>query len=205
MKLLSFVLFFISFQSFAADKLKLSGDIFRKVPFSDLYSKDGALIRNVDFKSVNNLIPQIEKSFDSILKGRKLQDRNEAHITVITPPEGRTDFIPGKLGIDSEFPTELMLKNYKDLIQFTTFTPVCIGMQSNNAGNIVFYLVVESKDILNIRSEISDYVLARNGNHPFKNVNDIYYPHITIGYIGGDVHNVDKGVSTCIAELTVNH
>ncbi len=205
MKLLSFVLFFISFQSFAADKLKLSGDIFRKVPFSDLYSKDGALIRNVDFKSVNNLIPQIEKSFDSILKGRKLQDRNEAHITVITPPEGRTDFIPGKLGIDSELPTDLMLKMYKNIIQFTKFTPVCVGMQSNSAGNIVFYLVVESEEILNIRSEISDFVLERDVNHPFKSVNQSYYPHITIGYIGGDIHNVDKGISTCVAEIAVRY
>ena len=33
--------------------------------------------------------------------------------------------------------------------------------------------------------------------HPTKK----YYPHITVGFIGGDVHNVSKSVDTCVAEV----
>jgi hypothetical protein len=35
--------------------------------------------------------------------------------------------------------------------------------------------------------------------HPIKN----YYPHITIGYVGGDVHGVSKGLDTCIEDIRI--
>ena len=33
------------------------------MPFSSQFSEDGAIILNVDFKSVNNLIPILEKKY----------------------------------------------------------------------------------------------------------------------------------------------
>ncbi len=175
----------------------LSKNIFRHVPFSSQYSEDGALIRSVDYRSVNDLIPQIEKQFESLLNGQKLVDRNEAHITVITPPEAKTGFFPGSIGIDKVLPTDKMINLFKPRLQNTTFNIICVGMQKNNKGNIVFYLVVDSSDIIGIRKEVYDIVRVKDPSIPFKPTGS-YYPHITIGYIGGDVHGVSKGSETCV-------
>jgi 2'-5' RNA ligase len=183
-------------------QIVLDKNVFRNVPFSSQYSEDGSLIRSVDFRSVNDLIPQIEMAFERELNGQKLQDRNESHITVITPPEGKTGFFPGNVGIDSEYPTSEMISDYKNILQTTEFDIVCLGMQSNDKGNIVFYLVVESKDIMNIRSTIEEKVKRKNPNSTFS-ANESYYPHITIGFVGGDVFGVSKGTDTCVADVVV--
>lgn len=186
----------------------LSRNIFRKVPFSSQYSEDGSLIRSIDFRSVNDLIPQLEEQFKVKLDGKKLEDRNESHITVITPPEGKTGFFPGNIGIDKALPTMEMIHIYKEIIQDTSFEVKCVGMQMNST-NIVFYLVVETKDIIDIRKEISDIVTARDSTIPFSPTRE-YYPHITIGYVGGDVFvdedgkKVSKGEDTCVAGITYN-
>lgn len=186
----------------AMGEILLSKNIFRKVPFSSQYSEDGSLIRSTDFRSVNSLIPQLQKKFKQLLKGKNLRDRNESHITVITPPEGKSNFFPGSIGIDKVLPTNEMINMYKGSLQDTTFDVVCVGMQSNSRGNIVFYLVVESEDILNIRKEISLIVSSQDPTIPFKPVRN-YYPHITIGFVGGDVHGVSKGEDSCVAEVSI--
>lgn len=184
-------------------QVELSDKIFRNVPYSSQYSEDGPLIRSVDFKSVNALIPTLENKYKKLLKGKKLTDRNEAHITVITPPEGKTDFFPGSIGIDQVLPTDSMIAMYKKKLQATKFQVKCIGKQSNSDGNIVFYLVVESSDILNVRFDIADIIRVSGRDdipfHPTRN----YYPHITIGFIGGDVHGVSKGPETCIVDIEI--
>lgn len=196
-----FFLMTIATQAVMAEVL-LSKNIFRKVPYSSQYSESGSLIRSVDYRSVNDLIPQIEKKFKKILKSRNLQDRNESHITVITPPEGKTNFIPGSIGIDKILPMSEMINKYKYTLQKTKFDIVCLGMQSNTKGSIVFYLVVKSKDIINIRKEISS-IVSVDPAIPFKAVEN-YYPHITIGFVGEDVHGVSKGPDTCVADVTLN-
>ncbi len=186
----------------AHSSVYISKQIFRDVPFSSQYSEDGALIRSVDFRSVNDLIPQLEAKFKVLLKGRGLLDRNESHITVITPPEAKSGFFPGSVGIDRVLPTRDVIELYKTNIQNTEFDIKCVGMQSNAKGNIVFYLVVSSTDILNIRKEIFNYVRAVDSKIPFEPIKN-YYPHITIGFIGGDVHGVSKGVDTCVSDVKI--
>jgi 2'-5' RNA ligase len=198
------VLILFGISSSLLAEVQLSERVFREVPFSSQYSEDGALIRSVDFRSVNNLIPQLEEKYKKLLKGRKLADRNEAHITVITPPEGKTGFFPNSIGIDKVFPTLEMIQSYKPIIQNKKFSISCVGMQKNTKGNVVFYLVIESKDILDIRKEISKLVLERGGvDIPFKPLQN-YYPHITIGYAGGDVHGVSKGTDTCVEKVILS-
>ena len=192
------LLFISSAQAFGPT-LKLSRNIYREVPFSSQYSEDGALIRSVDFKSVNGLIPQIEYFFRNELAFQRLDDRNEAHITVITPPEGQSGFLPGRVGIDQVLPTRDMILKYKPTIQQTQFEVRCLGMQQNSKGNIVFYLIVRSADIMNIRREIENIVNQKPEKAvPFK-AEENYYPHITIGYVGGDVHGVPK--DKCVADI----
>lgn len=187
----------------ALGEVKLSKDVFRKVPYSSQYSEDGSLIRSVDYRSVNDLIPQLESKFSNILNGRSLEDRNESHITVITPPEGKTGFLPRSIGIDKVLPTSEMINIYKGSLQETSFDVLCVGMQRNAKGNIVFYLVVESEDIFEIRKEIADIVSVEDPTIPFRPVGN-YYPHITIGYVGGDVHGVSKGLETCVADIALH-
>jgi hypothetical protein len=185
----------------AVAEVLLSKKVFKQVPYSSQYSEDGSLIRSVNFRSVNDLIPQLERKFKKVLKSQSLQDRNESHITVITPPEGKTNFFPGSIGIDKVLSTSEMINMYKGSLQNTTFNIVCVGMQSNAKGNVVFYLVVESEDVLSIRKEISN-IVSVDATIPFKPVKG-YYPHITVGFVGGDVHGVSKGTDTCVADITL--
>lgn len=185
----------------AAAEIRLSKEVFRKVPFSSQFSEDGALIRSVDFRSVNDLIPQLEKKFAKLLGGAKLSDRNEAHITVITPPEAKTGFFKNSIGIDQVYPTDEMIADHKTTLQDTSFKVLCVGKQQNKSGNVVFYLVVESDSIMQVRQDIEKRVKDRDGKQiPFKTAGS-YYPHITIGYKGGDVHGVSKGKETCVADV----
>lgn len=182
-------------------QIRLSKKIFRNVPYSSQYSEDGALIRSVDFKSVNSLIPHLQVKFKKLLKGKKLEDRNEAHITIISPPEGKTGFFANNIGIDQVLSTDAMIEKYKNVIQNTKFEIMCIGKQENSEGNVVFYLVVKSEDILNIRNEIAKFLVDhKRTDIPFDPIKN-YYPHITIGYIRDDVHGVSKGLDTCIENI----
>lgn len=186
-----------------AQMVDLSREVYKKVGFSSQYSDAGALILNVDYTSVNALIPQLEEQFQELLGSQNLRDRNEAHITVLTPPEARTGFIPGKMGTDQVLPTKEMLNRYRGIIQDSLFEVLCVGMQQNAKGNVVFYLVLNSPDVFSIRKDIENIVSdSGRTDIPFQAVGS-YYPHITIGYVGGDVHGVSKGVDTCVAGVNI--
>ena len=193
------VSFFISIyllSSCASTNFKISKDVYKQEAFSDQYSKDGALIKNVNYLAVNALIPELEKRY-----GVELEDRKEAHITIITPPEAQGWFYPKRRGLNAVLPTSEMINKFKKQVDNAKFDIVCIGKQTNDKGNIVFYLVVESTDILNIRKEVWNYVSKNGGEKiPFKPVEN-YFPHITIGFKGGDVHGVSKGSETCIENI----
>ncbi len=185
----------------AKPTLKLSKDILKTAPFSDQFSEDGAMIRNIDFKAVNNLIPQLERTFAKELKGQKLEDRGESHITVITPPEGKTGFFKGSRGIDLVLPTKKMIQMYKKKMQEALYTPLCIGMQQNkDKSKTVFYIVINSEDIIDIRNSIYYYVQRKDKTIPFHPTKN-YFSHITIGFVGGDVHGVDKSSKSCVANI----
>jgi 2'-5' RNA ligase len=169
----------------------------KSVPFSSQFIEDGALIRNINYDAVKALIPKIEKKF-----GVKLKNRGEAHITVITPPEAQGWFTDKK-GINFHISPIEMHKKYFSSLQSTKFKAKCIGRQKNTKGHDVFYIVVESEDLMDIRKEIQKEVEAR-GKFSKKKVYfkaENYYPHITIGYVGGDVHGVSKGSETCVLDL----
>lgn len=183
--------------------IEISNDVYTQVPFSSQFSGQGALIKNIDFKSVNSLTSQVEQKFKHLLYGKNLKSRGESHITIITPPEGKSGFIPGSTGIDHAISTNKLISMYKSQINDADFKIECLGMQKNTKGKIVFYLVIASKDIVDIRKNIEKKVLAK-GIRPthFKALQG-YYPHITIGYIGGDIHGVIKDKSTCIADINL--
>ena len=166
--------------------------MYQKMHFSSLYIEDGALIYNVDYKSIRSLVPQIEKLYDI-----KLKDRGEAHITVITPPEAQGWFTDHR-GINYYISAMEIHQKYSSVIQDASFKIECLGSLKERA-NQVFYLVVSSPELIAIRKEILDELKRRamftgtKTNFNYKN----YFPHITIGYIDSNIHSKPKNINTC--------
>lgn len=194
MKFIGFLVF--SFSAMA--QVQLSLDVFNYVPFSDQFSEDGALIMNVDYQAVADVRRQIEEIYDL-----ELEDRGEAHITVITPPEAQGWFTESEKGIRDYYSTDAMIANYSPDLQFTYFEVVCVGMQENDDGRKVFYLVVDAPGLIETRDDIK-LIAGMNAEEmgeelefdPFA-----YDPHITIGFVEGDVHGVSKGQDTCVQDI----
>ncbi|MFP5492876.1 MAG: hypothetical protein ACLGG0_15340 [Bacteriovoracia bacterium] len=175
-----------------AKTLTLSREVFRTVPFSTQYSEDGALIRSVHYPSVNALIPQLNSLYKLDLK-----DRGEAHITIITPPEFQSSL--GRV-----FTINEMLARYSSTIQTLPFEVVCVGSRkSSNGQNLVFYLVIKSSELTNIRFELSQEAKLRAESRgiPLMFKPEAFWPHITIGYIKGDVFEFTKGPESCLPDV----
>lgn len=127
-----------------------------------------------------------------------LTDRGEAHITVITPPE--FDRVLSEVLTIEEINEVVLAEN----IQRATYEPVCVG--SGSAGNRkTYYIVVRSPELVRIRKAVRDLYVAKKGTRPFDP--EWFFPHITLGYINGDVHEDDrlyKDDKTCLPDSTVN-
>lgn len=135
---------------------------------------------------------QTLKKLDTFL-GSKLRNRNEAHITVITPPEFN-------LITAAKIPPETIHQEWEKWPQ-KTFKKLCLGegiVTENKNIFKTYYLVVETNDLLNFRQYLKNkYVLAN-----FKA--DSYYPHITIGFTEKDLHfeqGVIKDQKSCPKKL----
>ena len=130
------LMLFLQFQILASESdIILSKDVFNSAPFSSEFMEDGALIRNINYKSVKALVKQVEA-----VRGIKLIDRGEAHITVITPPEAQGWYDPSRKGMNFLICyRELQLK-YDKIIQQTKFSVVCIG-EAIEGDKHVFFLV----------------------------------------------------------------
>ena len=194
---ITFLGLLIDVTAFAND-LVISKKVFSKAHFSSQFIEDGALIRNINFEAVNALIPQLNK-----IHNIELQDRGESHITVITPPEAQGWFTPDRKGINYLISSIELHHKYFPILQNSKFEIVCVGKRENDQGNIVFYLVLNTPDLLKVRKEIQSELESR-AEFTGKNTSfeaDKWYPHITIGYIGGDVHGVSKGPETCVHDL----
>lgn len=178
--------------------VQISKKVYSKVPFSSQFIEDGALIRNVNYEAVRAIIPQLEAKYNL-----KLETRGEAHITIITPPEAQGWFTSDKKGINYLISSIELHHKYFSTLQNTKFEVVCVGKRENDNGNKVFYLVVKSPELYAVRKEIQEELERRalfTGKKTSFDAND-FWPHITIGYIGGDVHGVSKGPETCLEDL----
>jgi len=193
---MKYIYLFFLFATNAFGEIQIPKDVYKKVPFSSEFIEDGALIRNINYEAVEAIVPQLNS-----LYGVKLETRGEAHITVITPPEAQGWFTDHK-GINYFISSiELHHKFFKTL-QDTKFEIVCVGMRENET-NKVFYLVVDSPELFAVRAEIAQELERRasfTGKKTFFDPNK-YYPHITIGFEGGDVHGVSKGAETCVQDI----
>jgi len=140
---------------------------------------------------------KISKNIGEII-GRKLKNRGEAHITVITPPEFDNILKP-YLSIE-----RIHQIAEQNTIQDASFDIVCIG-----SGSIVtktsdksievkqikekeetFFLVVTSDDFFKLRKEIGRAFENAGGAKGAFNP-EKFQPHITIGFTKRDLHASD--------------
>jgi hypothetical protein len=205
MMLKFFLIFLLLFAPFAPtfaqakNQVFLSRSVYSQVPYSSIYKQQGALVRNINFEPVNELNEQLKTVF-----GMPLQSRGEAHITVITPPDF-SGALNGGQGLHEFFSTDEIHSAFKDQIQTTNFKILCVGGAHSLDGKTVFYLVVDSPDLFEIRKTLqTEYerraqLAGKVAHFDYSN----FYPHITIGYIKDDIHGISKGQETCLKDIEI--
>ena len=124
--------------------------------------------------------------------GKTLRDRNEAHITVITPPEYQS--ISAQISMTEIKPLAKSLN-----LQSSKFEVRCLGRGQIKGNLETYYLVVVSDDLVTFREAIEKRVKAGGGTFDAEH----FYPHITIGFTQRDLHEADgviKDEASCIAK-----
>lgn len=169
-------------------------DIYKKVPFVD-NSKTAApyLSMNIDFNSITVIRKDVER-----IERLVIQNRGEAHITVITPPE----FEQLKSVLSMELLNEVALLNR---IQEAPFEIVCVGrgqLKEDSKTLSTYYIVVDAPELVSLRRTIATLYKTRGGPAAGFNPDD-YYPHITVGFTERDLHLSDgvvKSKASCLID-----
>jgi|GEM_PF-1746992 len=191
----------------------ISSNVYKEVPFSDQYISSGALIKSINYRSVNDLKLHLERIYQL-----KLQDRNEAHITVVTPPEyqGNASMkMPD--GLKYVFPNVFDILSYYDgkkgktgredlfKLQKLPFRIRCLGrnVEKDKDGKVVnqaFFLVISAPQLFAVRRDLQRRAAYRadqfSRSYQFNYL--AYDPHITIGFTKKDIHTQSKGLDSCI-------
>ena len=168
------------------------------LPHSGPGKWDNYATMNLPVAPAESLVANIETKYKL-----KLHTRGEVHITVITPVEFWT---LGKYLTMADINKEI-----EKVVQGSQFDILCLGRgQSEVDGKVeqVFFLVVRSNDLLNLREKIAALYLEKGGKPgEFKPLE--YFPHITLGFTKPkrDLHLSDgviKDFRSCVANTTVN-
>lgn len=135
--------------------------------------------QNLQFVPFDKLRLQLEKHL-----GRQLQNRGEAHVTLLTPPEFET--------LQRCFSME-ELESFLDRksIQDSAYVPECIGKGSLGAPPFrqeTYFVVVSSIALAGLRKKL-EIAAAAKGCRGFKAAP--YYPHVTLGFDQRDLHEAD--------------
>jgi len=171
----------------------------QKLPFQSFVGAgkwDNYLVMTLPFNPIADLFKQL-----LIQKQRPLTSRGEAHITVITPVE-YWNVLKTKLSIE-----EINYVATNEKIQNSGFEIICLGSGTatvDEKEEQTYFVVVDSKDLLNIRRKIQSAFVQKGGNpHEFNPAQ--YLPHITVGFTKRDLHESDgiiKDRSACSDQIT---
>ncbi|OYZ19269.1 MAG: hypothetical protein B7Y39_12085 [Bdellovibrio sp. 28-41-41] len=181
--------------SINSSAIPVDPDIYKKIAFVD-NSKTAApyLSMSIDFDSIAAIRKNVEK-IDRLV----LQNRGEAHITVITPPE----FEHLKSVLTMELLNEVALLNR---IQETPFEVVCVGrgqLKEDKKTLSTYYVVVDAPELVSLRHTIATLYKTRGGLVAGFNP-DEFYPHITVGFTDRDLHQSDgvvKSKVSCLIDI----
>jgi len=149
------------------------------------------LAMNVPFAPVDFIRQQAAADLEI-----KLQSRGEAHVTVLTPVEF-SQVLAKYVSIE-----ELNRLAAEQRIQAAFLEPVCLAQAQR--GNLrTLFILIRSEDLLRIRRAIHALYVAKGGA-PQVFDPERFYPHITVGFVGRDLHEQDgviKDARLCEAEL----
>ena len=152
------------------------------------------LAKSINFDPINELRKDIEASNNIVLK-----HRNEAHITVITPPEFED--------VLSEFVSKEEINHLADAFDLTqeSFHIACIGRGQLDELQ-TYFLLIESERLVEFRRKIQ-LIYEQRGGVSGAFVADHYFAHITIGFTHRDLHESDgviKNPRSCWARVILN-
>lgn len=179
----------------------VSPDIFMRVSFLERARPTASgsyLAQNVHFPTINDLRKNLE-----IRLGHPLQHREEAHLTVLTPPEMEKALLT-KLSIDDIH----TLARDAD-IQGFDFEPLCLGRAQKDVDGeplSTYFIVVRSEAARELRRRVLALFVERGGDASLFSAEG-YDPHITVGFVGRDLHQEDsirKDTSSCWQPLYVD-
>jgi 2'-5' RNA ligase len=194
---LSIFSIFISSLSFAHEDWSVKGlavEKTLKAPFvSHENDETPYLSLNLNYEPIKEFLERVDR-----YSYRPLKNRNEAHITLITPVEFKDDL--------SKY---ISIKEINQIaeklnVQQSSYKPICLGRGSadqNTRYLETYFIVVESDDLLKIRKEIAALYKSRGGS---KFDPTHFYPHITLGFTERDLHESDgviKNSNACMKTL----
>ena len=178
-----------------AEKIIFPKVVARETITREFLSHDIWIGKNLLFPPFEQIRTQLEK-----VLARKLKNRGEAHITLLTPPEF--------FAIQAEFKAASKTVTVADIekvigaenLQTMEFELVCVGgfKRKVEPFDETFYVVVKSQNLLNLRIKIRDFVTKEIGKTLF--VPENFAPHITLGFDQNDMHDKDgakKDASSC--------
>lgn len=151
-----------------------------------------ALAMNITYSEVVSARMQIEDHLGvklNFFKGWK-PIMGEAHITVITPVE----FEVLKKYISMSEINNIARKN---TIQSSHLKLLGIG-SAKKKENETFFIIVKSENLLKIRNEIYTMAQKRAKEVVIQFSPNWYFAHITIGYIGSDLHEKDGAIKNML-------
>jgi len=164
-----------------------------EVAKSALQPAKAAFVSHADYLAANVPVgpaTALRAALEAVLDG-PLKNRGEAHVTTITPGE------MGKLG------GKLSNREIEDIsvrsgVQRAVLTPKCVGMGETSSSK-TFYLVVESSDLLAVRSAVAAAFVAKGGDRGAFDP-QAFHPHVTLGFTKRDLHESDgvvKSTASC--------
>lgn len=173
----------------------------------DLKTADRS-IASVDHKKENKSYLSLDLPYAAFEKIRhdveksqhtSLQNRGEAHITVITPPEYK------KMQKKISMKEISALAESMDLKK-APYKLLCVGKgtaKDHGKEESTYYVVVESDRLFQIRKAVHMLYTSKGGNTEDFSP-ETYHPHVTLGFTKRDLHLEDgviKDASSCIYSL----
>ena len=159
MKKLALSLFLLLAHPVWGSSFHLSSQVYQKAPFLKHEGQGrwkNYLTMNLPYAPVQKLYKQVEA-----FEGGRLKNRGEAHITVITPVEFWNVLKPQGLTMQEIQKIALAQK-----IQESRFEVSCLGQgraQVKGHTEKTYYVVVQSKNLLRIRTLVQELFLKKGG------------------------------------------
>lgn len=169
------------------------------LPFSTSFAQTSPLkIAQKNYASFELAYPYYKALLNKLEVRKKLvlNNRGEAHITLITPPEYAI--------LLTKIPRETLERLIDEFLKTTPrFEHICLGTVSLKTAvksSQTYFVVISSPELFKFRKSIA----TLSGLKPKQFDPEAFYPHITLGFTNSDLHLEDgviKDAKTCSTDL----